>query len=340
MALPRQEDAEMKFWRTPELVERLMPFLDGQSTLALVKALPLALEVILRKSMWIKLVSQVCPYDTDDLLDEAEYEDAVANDRRQVMPLVEILKMVEDPNPLLLALLHVICERFPSGDQYVEGLGGPELIQVSCTCSRQHTSHTVSPYGFLLLEAVEGVLGSTEQKVERVVVHNLEELELTALQSRLFRQQDQVDPWGTPVGLDTNVEVSRLFCNSKDMAEAISTLLQYCHNVDVQDALFIPVDIGTEGWAALGKALYQNVVNAVVSKKADMASARREDLWAIWECATNGWDVWLDDNVREFFDDEWYLFEEFLDGEDDVNENEEEDVDEIEGEDGDEDSDA
>ena len=307
------------------MVERLMPFLDGQSTLVLVKALPLALQVILRKSMWVKLVRRVCPYETDDLLGEAEYEDAAANDRGIVTPLVEILKMVEGHNPLLLVLLHVICERFPPGDRYEVGLGGPELVQVSCTCE-QHTTHTVSPSGFLLLEAVEGVLGSTEQKVERVWVSDLEELELESLQARLFRQQDQVDPWGTPMGVDTKVEVSRLYCNSKEMAEAISNLLQYCHRVDVQDALIIQVDIGTEGWAALGKALSQNCVNRIVSYKVSLTSARREDLRAIWECATYGRWIVLDGNTAEVFE-EWDLFEEFLDGEEDVNENEAEDGD-------------
>ena len=87
------QDSERQFWRTPELVESLMPFLNGQSTLALVKALPLALEVIQRKSMWTMLVRRVCPYDTDD----SDAEEAVANHRRKVMPLVEILKMMEDP---------------------------------------------------------------------------------------------------------------------------------------------------------------------------------------------------------------------------------------------------
>ena len=84
MAMPTQEDAERQFWRTPELVENLMHFLDGQSTLALVKALPLALEVIQRRSMWTKLVRRVCPYDTDD--GESD-EEVVANYRSKVMNL-------------------------------------------------------------------------------------------------------------------------------------------------------------------------------------------------------------------------------------------------------------
>ena len=323
MAMPTQEDAEKKFWKTPELVERLMPFMDGQSTLALVKALPLALQVIQRKSMWVKLVRRVCPHHTDQVLGGDEFEESLAEDMGKVMLLVDILKMMEDPNLLLLDILHVICESFPPVDRDVD-LNGPEFIQMSCTC--KHTSHTVCPYGFLLLERVEGVLGTTEQKVEKVVVRVLMDLELAALESRVFRQQDLVDPWGTPMGLDVKVEVSSLACNSKESAEAISTLMEYCKSVDVREALITVVDIGMEGWAALEKALSQNFVNRIVSYKVSLTNARREDLRAIWECATYGWVVLMEDNTAEVFG-EWDLFEEFLDGEEDVNENEEEDGD-------------
>ena len=147
----------MKFWRMPELVERLMPFLDGQSTLALVKALPLAFEIIQRKSKWIKLVKRVCPYMTYDLiLDEDGYEEAVAKERSGVMVLVEFLKMMENPNPQLSDLLHAMCENFPPIDRddvpvevrgppdSVNAIPGPEFIQVSCSCN--HAPHALSPY--------------------------------------------------------------------------------------------------------------------------------------------------------------------------------------------------
>ena len=132
------------------MVERLMPFLDGKSALALVKALPLALEVIQKKSLWIKLVEQECPYPEDP------YEDAFVMNSgvEEVMTLAEILKLFEDPNPFLLDLLHIICERFRPDNI----LRGRKLIQVSCTC-KQHTSHTVDPRGFFFLEAVEEVFG-------------------------------------------------------------------------------------------------------------------------------------------------------------------------------------
>ena len=311
------------------MVERLMPFLDAQSTLALVKALPLALEVIQRKFMWIKLVRRVCPFDTDDGV--AEFEETLADDRRKVMPLVEILKMIEDPNLRLLDLLHIICERFPSVDRDDVPVMAPSLpgiIRVSCSC--EQTSHSVSPFGFLLLEAVEGVMETTEQKVEEVVVRVLDEFLMSALESRLFRQQDLADPWGTPVGLETKVDASRLDCNnSRESAEVISTLMQYCQSIEVHGQLFIWADIGIEGWAALGSALSENFVNLIVSYKKSTASARRDDLRALWECATHGWGVLLGENRLHLqLFEEWDLFERFLDGEEDVDENEDEEGDE------------
>ena len=181
MSSTQQEDAERKFWRLPELVEMLLPFLDGPSTLALVKALPLALEIIQRKSMWIKLVKRVCPFDSDDVVEWGEeFEKLVANDKKKVMPLVEILKMTENPKPLLLDLLHTICERFPPVDRedvpeeargyHVNTIPGPESFELSCSCRgrrrRRQATHAVCPYGFLLLEEVERIMGTTEQKIQ------------------------------------------------------------------------------------------------------------------------------------------------------------------------------
>ena len=288
---PALAEAEKKFWTTPELVDRLMTFLDGQSTLALVEALPLALDIIGGKSSWIKLVRRVCPYDTPDTpcVSVAEWEEIVAEERKDVVTLVEILKMMEleDPSSLLLDLLHAICGNFPPVDRddmpvearafRYNNITGPEVIQVSCSC--EQASHALSPYGFLYLEEAERAMGTTLQKVQRVVVDDLEEPWLADLQSRLLRQQD--------LGVDSDVDVSRLFCNSSESAEAISTLMQLCQRVDVRDVVWIDkVDIGTEGWATLGKAFPGNNVGWICSYKVNMGSARREDLKAIWEGVT------------------------------------------------------
>ena len=169
---------------------------------------------------------------------------------------------------------------------------------------------------------------TTEQKVQRVVIDFLEEDELVNLNSHLLRHQD--------MGEDTKVDVSKLICNSKESAEAISTMMQHCQSVNVQNALFVDVDIGTEGWEALGKALSWKDVDWIDSYKACMDSARREDLKDIWEGAAFGWEVWLDKKRSQVFQD-WNQFEKCLDGvesgvpintfgsEEDENENQDED---------------
>ena len=318
MSLPTQEDAEKKFWRMPEMVERLLPFLDAVSTLSLVKALPLALELIQRKFLWRKLVRRVCPFDTDEVVSEAEFEEVVVKERSKVMPLVEIVKMMEDPNPRLLDLLHVICQRFPpvarddvpeearsrwsNGEIRVNEIPGPEFIELSCTC--RHTRHAVCPFGFLLLEGVERAMGTTQQMVQWVVTDDLDGPLLAALNSRLLRQQD--------LGLDTKVDVSMLRCTSQESAEAISTLMKHCQSVNVRTTLFIESDIGIEGWTSLAGALSWKGVDHIDSYTV-MANARKEDLKAIWECMTYNWVVWQDDERWQLFED-WNLFEEYLDG--------------------------
>ena len=341
MSLPVLEGAEQKFWRLPELVEMLMPFLDGPSILSLVKALPLALEIVQRKSMWMKLVKRECPYMGNDVLWGEEFEEALTKDKEKVMLFVEILKMAENPNPLLLDLLHVICKRFPPVDRddvpleargspnSVNLIPGPEFFEVGCAC--KDTYHAVCPYGFLLLEGVERIMGTTEQKVQWVVLDDLDGHWLEDLDSRLLRQKD--------LGVEVGVAVAKLFCNSKESAEAISNLIQHCEKVDVQNSLIIEVDIGLEGWAALGKACSwiggnaEKYVDWVDSDKVDMASARRDDLKAIFEGA-GGWSIWLDEMRSQPFED-WNLFAKCLDGvetgvpihnrEEDVNQSDDED---------------
>ena len=44
--------AQIGFWGSPDLVAQLLTFLDVSSTLALVKVLPLAQDLLQRKSIW------------------------------------------------------------------------------------------------------------------------------------------------------------------------------------------------------------------------------------------------------------------------------------------------
>ena len=350
MSLPRLSEAERKFWRTPDLLERLLAVLDAKSVLALVKGLPPALAIIQRKPTWIKLVKRVCSNIEDPRFDSVSYShEEVAEHRSGLIPLVDIMKlMTSNFRPRLLDLLDVICEGNPpvlrenvSEDSYFEecwnDLAGPELIKVTCT---RHTSHEVSPYGFLLLETVEGAMDTTMQMVEQVALYHLEEPWFTGLQARLLRQED--------LGVDVRVEVLAICPRTIEDALALPTLVQHCYTLDIRD-LDILADVRQEGWAALAEALSGKEVYSINSYSPNcMASARREDLRDIWELMTDCWTVRLDDEwptrCQDFED--WASFEKFLDGEEtDVpiqvlgassSEEEEEEEEEGEGEGGEE----
>ena len=382
---PRQEDAEKKFWRTPDLIETLLPFLDANSTLALVKVLPLALDIVQMKTMWIKLVERTCPYDSLDVSVSglcfclprgccdcgAKVLEKLNNDKRELMLLVEILKLMsEATKPRLSELLHLICRRFPPGEDSDDETEGPdnwtegphhwteesgdeaeesddetgesddeteepndeteesndeteeyddeteesddeteesndeteesddetededepddwreesddetavmnEFIQVICT-QRNHTSHEVSPHGFLLLEAVEGAMGTTVQMVERVVRHFPKEIELIALEARLLHQRD--------LGVETRVDSHQLTVDSMEGARAIKALMQYCHTVNIR-FLKITADIGMEGWRDVSEAISFKEVELSLRTKSKncLASARTEDLTSMWK---------------------------------------------------------
>ena len=154
MSLPRLSEAERKFWRTPDLLERLLAVLDAKSVLALVKGLPPALAIIQRKPTWIKLVKRVCSNIEDPRFDISSYSDEeflqqVAEHRSGLIPLVDIMKlMTSNFRPRLLDLLDVICEGNPpvlrenvseECRSYFEecwnDLAGPELIKVPSTAN-------------------------------------------------------------------------------------------------------------------------------------------------------------------------------------------------------------
>ena len=84
--------------------------------------------------------------------------------------------------------------------------GQPMAFHLRCPCKR---SHSVTHLGFLLLEKVEGTLGSAEQEVDSVFLGNLEEPCFSALESRASRQERKV----------RKVEAIRFVCNDQDPVE-------------------------------------------------------------------------------------------------------------------------
>ena len=203
-------------------------------------------------------------------------------------------------------LLNLICERFPAEDSSQDGT----YVRVSCS-SHEANAVSVSPYGFLLLEAAEGLMGSTEQNLELVVVDNLSDHLLSAVSSRMARQQG--------IDVDTKVVVRKnIQCQGVESASAISSLMQNCRRMELRGNLQVPKDIRGEGWAALREALswkLHDIPHLDTGRKSYMASASREDLRAIWECLSLSWKFMEDHEAfaKQRGEEGWSALEQFLD---------------------------
>ena len=118
-----------KFWLSPDLVSELLSFLDVSSILALARVLPLAKDLLQRKFIWQGLMRKIILEnyfenrleEGDEEKDADEDEDVEEEDKEErwkeanktgAVQLVAILKMVEDPEPLLLELLDTLCRLF------------------------------------------------------------------------------------------------------------------------------------------------------------------------------------------------------------------------------------
>ena len=159
------------FWNTPELIERLLPYLDAESTKCLAEAHDLTQETLLtRDSIWNKLLRRTFPYSKNTRWDEDKLEEETLMPKARL--LAQILKMASDPKSLQLELLRVICEKLPPFVEDSSAFGTPlDNVRVRCPCSKRHR---VAPLGFLLLEQVEATLGSAEQIVDLVQTNLLE----------------------------------------------------------------------------------------------------------------------------------------------------------------------
>ena len=134
------EESRQKLLNTPELVERVLLFLDPSSILQLAES-KLVKKKILRKGLSLQVWSGIVKQFGDE-----------------VKELVEILQIMnpKDPKSFLLPLLHSICEKYP-GD-------GWRMVQMRCPC--QDDLHWISVDGFLVVEEhVEGVFGTAVQSL-------------------------------------------------------------------------------------------------------------------------------------------------------------------------------
>ena len=259
MAL-KLSDVEKKFWETPELVEKLLPFLDPESTLALAQCHKKIPRILEGPCMWNQFIRRACPF-TDE-------KDGLPNVTQKnidvVRCLVAILKLMKNSDEPRRALLELICERYPSKER-------GRCLHLACLSHPE--GHRISFGGLLLLEEVESAFDSTVQRIEKLYSYGETRWDnslWSALSARMLRYQETMTKvW---IGefeiadlrtmkafrtllqfcpaMGTYLEAITVDLDNLAMVQEFRNLLLFCpHPREDLDLIVSGGDIGNEGWA-------------------------------------------------------------------------------------------
>ena len=138
------QDAEVKFWWIPELVEHLLMFMDPASILNLAHSHSLVEQVLQSASVWTGLIKRVCSFDREEQ-DFPPTNLIIQRKCGQVRALVGLLELLQNSENQQLELLELIQLRFSIQD---------DLCRSQCVslCDPMiGPAYHVSPLGFLLI---------------------------------------------------------------------------------------------------------------------------------------------------------------------------------------------
>ena len=256
------------FFESKDLMEQLVSYLDLPSLLALASVHQLTLEVLQQKSMWRDLVrgSKLVKPKFWHCGNNVEIKAMLG----RVDILTTLLKLIDDPGPLLQILLETICSNFPpSRDE--NGHKDEISIQFSSICSPRRFS--ISPTGFLLLERAESQMKSNMQMVTEVQLHYLWDSLAAPLSSRATRQS-------APVKV-LRCEVAE-FTDEEEAVKWIS-FLQRCSKWSMESICLY--ELGKLGWTQLARALDggRGSLGSVSASREVVAVARIEEVRQVWE---------------------------------------------------------
>ena len=308
------KQSERKFWGTPELLESLLPFLDPESVLNLVKCHDLTLNILQGSHNWKKLVKRSCPDDPGN-----EYQDEMETNIKIVRNLAGILKLMKNQEKLLMTFLHMIWAKlYPGNVRAVDDYDQNSLVLLDCPHPELNldacgNGHHIRFSGFVLLEEVERIFNTALQNVERVWTWDLKEPSLSALGSRIARQKKTVAPF----------KVWSVKIQTEKSALALKTLMRVCP--DFTEYLYVVAEIGTVGWEILAEAmqLQPGVVNNLDTPKILLGEATQESLRAIWDAMGMGgeWVVGDPSHSRQYMghclqketgEDDWKRLTEYI----------------------------
>ena len=284
-----QDSAGKKFWGSLDLVEKLLPYLDVFTIILLAESRISCTIQVLQKSsaVWIKLVRRTFPGSQTwtDYPSSGRYwnfvKERFEEEKIQILHLTSILAMMDNPKSHTLNLLEIICEKFPP----VERSGKSDFyIKLACPCHQ--AQHSVSPLGFLLLEKVEGALGSAHQEVLQIKVPFLKDPLMSALGSRVSKQQLKM----------SKMHSGPAICLDRKNASDLYALVQNCEPMQLRVYnLHVKGNIEADGWVDLARAIpltldSEDPAFSVNATREAMKEARREDLKAVWDSLPVSWD--------------------------------------------------
>ena len=181
----------------------------------------------------------------------------------QILQLMEL----EEPSTFLLPLLDDICD-IP----WYHPHHGTIFRQVEIICPRHPEPHAVllPSYAFLLLEEVEGAFGTAEQSIKSISVNRMREPLVSAISSRMSRQQEIV----------ASIEANWIFVENKSGAQALTTLLQ-AQEISV-GSLGVSGPLGKKGWHMLAAAVPEIEPWVILITRQALAGARKYHIAVIW----------------------------------------------------------
>ena len=260
------DEAQKKFWETPELLEKLLHFLDPESTYHLAQAHDLTKTVLQGQFIWNQFIRRSCPRPGSS---------GVVN------TLVALLKLMKNPSRQLLDLLDVICDRFSTEEE--DDDDGPKP-SFHMSCQRHPDGHLVSFEGLHVLEVVESAFGSAKQSVEAIsgagstwLGSILDHTILSALSARLVRQQKMMSA----------VSMIHVDIGDQRMADAFKTLLEFCPPAERTRRLSVKMSSEGGGWEwdAMAGALRlrPNILFWIQISKQLLGEGVEEDIRHVWE---------------------------------------------------------
>ena len=277
-----------RFLQIPELVTHVLTFLDAYSLASLASVHQLTTKVLQETDILNGEVIRRSGLPLNTL-----NEDTLEQQRLGIRLLVNLLLKLENGRDLLIETLHVICENCPGVDQ-------SNRVGVSnhgIHWPQQFTELTepswVSPLGVVLLEEAEGPFASSLFRVRKIQVRNLKDFLLTALGSRLARQEEAVETLRLRLETRRAKDAVVVECKNTSHTRAFLTLMQKCSFVGQLGNSYIEIhifgSIYAEGWTQLAEVTRlaidegQHGFLTIKTSKHVLQEARLEDLRAIWD---------------------------------------------------------